>query len=94
MIRRAGELDLCTVMRFFILDSMAFENIDRQLSMVQPDFIEILPGVMPKIIERVCKKVKKPVIAGGLITDKEDIMTALGAGAISVSSTNQKVWEM
>ena len=35
-----------------------------------------------------------PVIAGGLITDREDIMGALGAGAISISTTNQKVWFM
>lgn len=94
MIRRAKELELCAVMRFFILDSMSFENIEKQLNMVQPDFIEVLPGVMPKIIRKVCKKVKQPVIAGGLITDKEDIMAALDAGAISVSSTNQQVWRM
>ncbi|MDO5350821.1 MAG: glycerol-3-phosphate responsive antiterminator [Lachnospiraceae bacterium] len=94
MIRRAKELGLYTVMRFFILDSISFENIEKQLGMVKPDFIEILPGVMPKIIRRVCKRVKTQVIAGGLITDKEDIMAALDAGAISVSSTNQKVWMM
>ncbi|MGN0371699.1 MAG: glycerol-3-phosphate responsive antiterminator [Enterocloster sp.] len=94
MIRRARELGMYTVMRFFILDSLSFENIDKQLVMVKPDFIEILPGVMPKIIQKVCKKVKIQVIAGGLITDKEDIMAALDAGAIAVSSTNQRVWLM
>jgi glycerol uptake operon antiterminator len=35
-----------------------------------------------------------PVIAGGLISDKEDIISALGAGAIAVSSTNPAVWNM
>ena len=73
---------------------MAFENIQKQLSMVHPDFIEILPGVMPKIIRKICKMVKIQVIAGGLITDKEDIVAALDAGAISVSSTNQEIWKM
>ncbi|MCD7995324.1 MAG: glycerol-3-phosphate responsive antiterminator, partial [Clostridia bacterium] len=29
-----------------------------------------------------------------LISDKEDVMAALSAGAISVSTTNQKVWLM
>ncbi len=94
MIRRAREIGLYTVMRFFILDSISFENIEKQLAMVKPDFIEILPGVMPKIIRKVCRRVKPPVIAGGLINDKEDIMAALDAGAIAVSSTNQKVWTM
>lgn len=94
MIRRAKELGMYTVMRFFILDSISLENITKQIAGVKPDFIEILPGVMPKIIRRVRKQVKTQVIAGGLITDKEDIMTALDAGAIAVSSTNQQVWEM
>lgn len=94
MIRRAKELGMYTVMRFFLLDSISLDNITKQLAAVKPDFIEILPGVMPKIIRKVCRQVKTQVIAGGLITDKEDIMTALDAGAIAVSSTNQSVWEM
>ena len=45
---------------------------------------------MPKVIRRVCRLVRVPVIAGGLISDKEDVMAALSAGAISVSTTNPK----
>ena len=37
---------------------------------------------------------QQPVIAGGLISDKEDVIEALDAGAISVSTTNQDVWFM
>ena len=49
---------------------------------------------MPKVIRRICAEVRIPVIAGGLITDREDIMAALNAGAISISTTNRKVWFM
>lgn len=94
MIRRAKDLGMYTVMRFFILDSISLDNMGKQLTMVKPDFIEVLPGLMPKIIRKACTEVKPPVIAGGLITDREDIMTALDAGAIAVSSTNQNVWMM
>ncbi len=73
---------------------MAFENIQKQMSVARPDTIEILPGLMPKIIHRICRLVKVPVIAGGLISEKEDVVAALAAGAISVSSTNPRVWEM
>ena len=78
----------------FIIDSMAFENISKQCHLVKADFIEILPGVMPKIIKKICKMGNIPVIAGGLVMDKEDVMAALSAGAISVSTTNQDVWLM
>ena len=37
---------------------------------------------------------RQAIIAGGLITDKEDVTGALGAGAVAVSSTNPAVWRM
>ena len=94
LIKRGKELRLYTTLRIFILDSMAFENVQKQMSIARPDMIEILPGLMPKIINRISRLVKVPVIAGGLISEKEDVVAALSAGAISVSSTNPHVWEM
>ena len=94
VIRQAKEEGLFAIMRFFVIDSIAFESIKRQTESAYPDMIEVLPGVMPKIIQRICKQNRTPVIAGGLISDKEDIMAALDAGAISISTTNQKVWFM
>lgn len=94
MIRETREEGLFAIMRFFVIDSIAFENIKRQTESVHPDMIEILPGVMPKVIKKICSQSRIPVIAGGLISDKEDIMAALGAGAVSISTTNQTVWFM
>lgn len=94
LIRRAKELSLCTVLRYFLIDSMALENIKHQQYTVKPDFIEVLPGLMPSIIKKIGSSLKTPVIAGGLITDKESVMGALDAGAIAVSTTNQEVWRM
>ena len=94
LIKRAKELQLYTILRFFVIDSMAFQNIERQGVTGRPDLIEILPGVMPKIISKVSAISKIPIIAGGLIQDKEDIVSALKAGAVSVSTTNQELWFM
>lgn len=49
---------------------------------------------MPKMIRRLVQDTGKPVIAGGLISDKEDVTGALGAGAVAVSTTNPAVWSM
>ncbi|MCB6610329.1 MULTISPECIES: glycerol-3-phosphate responsive antiterminator [Clostridia] len=92
IVKRAKELGLVTVFRFFVIDSMAFDNIRKQYHAVQPDVVEILPGLMPKIITKVSKLVSCPVIAGGLIADKADIIGAIEAGATAISSTNQKTW--
>ena len=94
LTRRARELGLVAIQRFFLLDSMAIHTIEKQAGHDTCDLIEVLPGLMPKIIGRVRKLAGKPVIAGGLINDKEDVTRALGAGAIAVSTTNPSVWEM
>lgn len=92
-IRRARELKLFTVMRLFVIDSMALAGIDK-LEAVKPDFIEVLPGVMPKTIRRITQTTRIPLLAGGLIADKEDVMAALSAGAMAVSATSREVWRM
>lgn len=94
LVKRGKELGLYAILRIFMLDSMAFENIQKQLNFVKPDALEILPGLIPKIIRRVSKMTKVPIIAGGLISEKEDVVAALSAGAISVSTTNANVWKM
>ena len=97
LIGRAKELGLYTVLRYFVIDSMALVNIEKQdrHGITQPDVIEILPGiVLPKIIKRVNQASRVPVLAGGLIGDRDDVMNALNNGVLAVSTTNEKVWEL
>ena len=92
LIKRAKELGLYTILRLFVIDSMAYDSIEKQLRSVKPDYIEILPALMPKVVSRICRLSKVPVITGGLISDKEDVVTMLNAGAVCISSTNPDVW--
>lgn len=94
LIKRAKDLGLYTILRLFVIDSMAFENIERQLKVARPDLIEILPALMPKVVSKICKLSSTPVIAGGLVSEKEDIMELLDAGVTSISSTNPNIWFM
>ena len=87
IIHRAKELGMLTVLRVFLIDSMAYENVK-----TQPDVVEVLPGMMPKVIGKICKDLPVPVIAGGMIREKEDVMALLKAGVTSVSSTNPEIW--
>lgn len=93
-IKRGRELGLFTILRFFVFDSLSLENVRRTAALAQPDVIEILPGIMPKVISRIAASTRIPLICGGLITDKNDVMEALAAGALAVSSTNESVWSL
>lgn len=92
LIKHARELGFPTILRLFMLDSMAYENITCQIKAAKPDFIEVLPALMPKAIAKVCRISSVPVITGGLVSDKEDVMALLNAGVVSISSTNEQVW--
>jgi glycerol uptake operon antiterminator len=88
LIKHAKNRGFLTIQRFFVLDSMALVNIEKQFPLDYADAMEILPGVMPKVIAKIVTMAKKPIIAGGLVSDEEDVENSLKAGAISVSSTN------
>jgi glycerol uptake operon antiterminator len=94
MIRAANAQGLLTIHRLFLIDSFSFRSIEKQIQISQPDCIETLPGAMPKVISWVAEIVSIPIIAGGLVCDKEDVMAALRAGATAISSTNMSVWSM
>ena len=92
LIKRACKLSMFTVLRFFVIDSLAFSNIEKQLENIHPDVVELLPALMPRVLGRLCEKIPVPVITGGLISDKEDVVSMLSAGAACVSSTSVSTW--
>lgn len=94
LIRRARQLGLLTVQRAFILDSLSLDNLPAQLNVGKPDFIEILPGIMPRVIGELAQKTRTPIIAGGLVKYKDEVMAAIRAGAAAVSTSSPSVWEM
>ena len=95
LLKYAKTQGLLTVQRFFLLDSIAAANIDRQFAISRPDMVEVLPGLMAGAIGEIAKKhPETPVIAGGLIRTKDEVLAVLNAGAAAVSSTNHDVWFM
>ena len=54
--------------------------------------IEIMPALAYQSIKRIREKSNIPIIAGGLIEYKEEIFSALGAGASMVSTGKQELW--
>jgi len=93
-IRRAQHIGLLAIQRTFMLDSISLQNFLAQMETIRPDFIEIMPGIIPAVIREITEKTTIPLIAGGLIRSKQDVIQALQAGVIAVSTSCQSVWEM
>ncbi|AOT70429.1 glycerol-3-phosphate responsive antiterminator [Geosporobacter ferrireducens] len=92
LIKIAKDLDIFAIQRLFILDSLSLETGIKAIHATKPDAIEILPGIMPKVIKTIHQETRIPVIAGGLIKDKEDVIESLKAGAMGISTTREEVW--
>lgn len=94
LIRRARHRGLLTVQRAFILDSLSLTSLSGQLEQGKPDFVEILPGIMPRVIAEISARTQVPVIAGGLLRDKADVMAAMRAGAAAVFTSAPFLWDI
>lgn len=93
LIQRAKELGLFTLLRVFVIDSSALSSA-LNAKQLRPDAVDILPGLMPDIIRTIREKTGLCVLTGGLITQKQQIMQALRAGALAISTTDPAVWRM
>lgn len=94
MVKAAREQGLFAVHRFFLIDSMSYQNVTKQIKISKADCIEILPGCMPRVITWLLADLTIPLIAGGLVCDKDDVVAALKAGATAIASSNEGVWAM
>ncbi|MDD3367310.1 MAG: glycerol-3-phosphate responsive antiterminator [Lachnospiraceae bacterium] len=92
LVHYAIKLGLIGVQRTFVIDSMAVDNTKKQIDSFRPDAIEVMPGIIPKVIKEFREYANIPIIAGGLLSDKKDVMAAFEAGADAISTTNQKMW--
>jgi glycerol uptake operon antiterminator len=93
IIKGAKKRGLLTIQRFFILDSLSYKNSLKYAREAKSDFVEILPGAMPKIIKKFLYNYPCNLIASGIIMDKEDVILALKAGAVGVSTTKSEIWD-
>jgi glycerol uptake operon antiterminator len=92
VLRAAKREGLVTVQRLFMLDSASMATGVRAIAHDAPDFIELMPGVIPKAIAYFRTQTGVPVIAGGMITTREEARLALEAGAAAVSTSERALW--
>ncbi|MCF6136435.1 glycerol-3-phosphate responsive antiterminator [Alkalihalobacillus berkeleyi] len=93
VILTAKKKGVLAIQRLFLLDSSALNKSYSLLKKTQPDYIEVLPGLMPNIIREVHEQTKIPIFAGGLIRTVDDVEQALGAGASAVTTSRGELWK-
>lgn len=93
VITTAKTNGLISIQRVFLLDSHSLQTSFRILSNSQPDFVEVLPGVMPEVIAELKAGTSVPILAGGFIRTPKDIELTLAAGAAAVTTSHRELWD-
>ncbi|WP_226580502.1 glycerol-3-phosphate responsive antiterminator [Halobacillus litoralis] len=94
VIQQAKKYNLLSVQRLFLIDSQAIEHNVKIIQRTAPDFVEVLPGILPGMIQEIRGHIGIPVIAGGLIRTEEEVESALASGAAAVSTSRAELWRL
>lgn len=93
VVKLASKYDLLGVQRVFVFDTLSLASVKNHV-ISECDAVEVLPGVIPKVLQIIAGYSNKPLVAGGLIETKEEVMQALSSGATCVSTTKKEIWNM
>ncbi|MBG9768449.1 glycerol uptake operon antiterminator GlpP [Bacillus vallismortis] len=93
VIAKAKQKKIYAIQRLFLLDTSAMQKSMEFVGKHKPDFIEVLPGIVPSLIQEIKEKTGIPIFAGGFIRTEEDVERALKAGAVAVTTSNTKLWK-
>ena len=92
IIKTARECGLFTVQRFFIVDSHSVDTTVEAAKTSKPDMIEVMPGIMTKVISDLKNKLDIPIIAGGLIETSLEAKEVFESGGFAISTGKTDLW--
>lgn len=92
LIKLSKDMGVFTIRRMFIPDTKTLNSVLDSVKKNRPHALEVLPGIMPRVIKKIVEDTKIPLIAGGLITNFKDVKSSLDSGAIAVSTSNEDIW--
>lgn len=93
-VAAAKQAGLKSIQRFFAIDTAAINTAIRMINSTQPDEVELMPGLMPRVIRELKTMIKQPLIVGGLIRHEHEIAEALACGADYISSGDPQIWRL
>ncbi|MBC5637803.1 glycerol-3-phosphate responsive antiterminator [Ornithinibacillus sp. BX22] len=93
VIMKAKQKGVQTFQRIFLLDSKSIERSSKLIERTDPDYIELLPGVVPKIIRQFNQQTNKEIIASGFIETIEEVQQAIDAGATTITTSSKELWD-
>jgi glycerol uptake operon antiterminator len=93
LIRNIKSYGILAAQQMFLLDNHSITTGLNLVEKCKPDFMVVMPGLMPTVIEKITSNIKCPLIVGGLINKYSQAISVLDAGATAVATSDKKLWE-
>ena len=90
----AKNAGLAVVFRVFLIDSQSIQTAIANANRCNPDYVEILPGLIPELMDEVGKNINVNIIAGGLISKKEHVINAFKHNIVACSTSAIDLWNL
>lgn len=87
-IEQAKKNHCISILRVFLIDSRSVEMGGKLAAKLNPDFVEVLPAIVPQAVQMMREYCDSSIIGGGLIKNKKDIEACLDQGMVSVTTSN------
>ncbi|RCX20459.1 glycerol uptake operon antiterminator [Fontibacillus phaseoli] len=91
-IAAARQAGIKSIQRIFAIDTAAMTTAVKMINSTNPDEVELMPGLMPRVTRELKSMIKQPLIVGGLIRHEHEIIEALASGADYISTGDPHIW--
>lgn len=92
LIKEARKFALAAVHQFFIIDTQAFNTAIKSVTASNPDAVELMPALMPRVIREWKTAVDLPLIVAGLVRSADEIRSLREAGCQGVAVGDPSLW--
>ncbi len=92
IVKLARDYGMLAIYRVFLVDAQAMDSAKYNLAKLQPDAIEIMPGIAYEAISELKSFTDIEIIGGGFVRTEQNVRSALQAGAVACSTSNEQLW--
>lgn len=93
-IQRANRAGLLTMQKVFVTDRSTWPRSVKALEQSDPNLVQLMPAPMLSCISAKERNVLPPIVASGFVSTPNDVCSALGAGAVAVSTSDASIWNL
>ncbi|NUA28652.1 glycerol-3-phosphate responsive antiterminator [Cupriavidus basilensis] len=93
-IQRANRAGLITMQKVFVTDRSTWPRSVKALEQSDPNLVQLMPAPMLAHLSTQDRKALPPIVTSGFVCNKDDIRSAIREGAVAVSTSDSKLWNL